>query len=218
MLIQQLSIQGHEDVKLKTAAMVEEISETLDPRIQRTRRLLQQALGKLLESKEFEKVSVQDIADAATINRATFYDHYADKFALLECLVGSRFQELLAERNVQFDGSCALALKAMVLAVCDYLVRMRGPNSQRQLDPHMERAIVAVVRGMLIEGLKRHVPERAVAPEMIAAAASWAIYGAAKEWVQTPGRCASDEIAGTMTLLVAPILGLADGPPADSTT
>jgi len=98
--------------------MVEGIGETLDPRIRRTRRLLQQGLGKLLESKEFEKISVQDIADAATVNRATFYDHYADKFALLECLVASRFQELLAERNVQFDGTCASALKAMVLAVC----------------------------------------------------------------------------------------------------
>jgi len=194
--------------------MVEGIGETLDPRIRRTRRLLQQGLGKLLESKEFEKISVQDIADAATVNRATFYDHYADKFALLECLVASRFRELLAERNVQFDGTCASALKAMVLAVCDSLVRMQGPNSQRQLDPHMERAIVAVVRAMLLDGLKRHVPERAVAPEMIAAAASWAIYGAAKEWVRTPGRCASDEIADTVTLLVAPILGLASGPGA----
>ncbi len=198
--------------------MVEGIRETLDPRIRRTRRLLQQALGKLLESKEFEKISVQDIADAATVNRATFYDHYADKFAILECLVASRFRELLAERDVQFDGTCASALKAMVLAVCDSLVRMQGPNSQRQLDPHMERAIVAVVRGMLLDGLKRHVPERAVAPEMIAAAASWAIYGAAKEWVQTPGRCASDEIADTVTLLVAPILALTGGPPARSTT
>jgi AcrR family transcriptional regulator len=197
--------------------MVEGIGETLDPRIRRTRRLLQQALGKLLESKEFEKISVQDIADAATVNRATFYDHYADKFALLECLVASRFQELLAERDVQFDGTCPSALKAMVLAVCDYLVRMQGPNSQRQLDPHMERAIVAVVRGMLLDGLKRHVPERAVAPEMIAAAASWAIYGAAKEWVRTPGRCASDEIADTVTLLVAPFFGVTGGPPARST-
>jgi AcrR family transcriptional regulator len=196
--------------------MVEGIGETLDPRIRRTRRLLQQALGKLLESKEFEKISVQDIADEATVNRATFYDHYADKFALLECLVASRFRELLAERDVQFDGTCASALKAMVLAVCDSLVRMQGPDSQRQLDPHMERAIIAVVRGMLLDGLKRHVPERAAAPETIAAAASWAIYGAAKEWVRTPGGCASGEIADTVTLLVAPILGLAGGPPARS--
>ena len=87
--------------------MAQGICESLDPRIRRTRQLLQQALGKLLETKEFDKISVQDIADAATVNRATFYDHYADKSALLECVVGSRFHELLAERDIRFDGSCA---------------------------------------------------------------------------------------------------------------
>src|SRR5580658_2553053 len=128
------------------------VCETLDPRIRRTRELLQQALDKLLESKEFEKISVQDIAEAATVNRATFYDHYNDKFALLECMVGGRFHELLANRGVQFDGSCASALKAIVLAVCDYLTQMQGPHGKREFEPHMESAIIQVVRRMLLEG------------------------------------------------------------------
>jgi len=86
---------------------VETSCEPTDPRVRRTRLLLVQALQKVLEKKEFEEVTVQDITDAATVNRATFYDHYKDKFALLECVVGSEFQELLAERGVQFDGGCA---------------------------------------------------------------------------------------------------------------
>ena len=95
--------------------MAEGTLETLDPRIRRTRHLMQQALANLLEKKEFEEISVQDIADAATINRATFYDHYPDKFSLLECMVGSRFHHLLAERNLQFDGTCHAALQAIVI-------------------------------------------------------------------------------------------------------
>jgi AcrR family transcriptional regulator len=67
------------------------------PVIRRTRQLLQQALEKLLETKDFDKISVQDIADAATVNRVTFYDHYTDKFALLECVVAGRFQNLLTD-------------------------------------------------------------------------------------------------------------------------
>src|ERR1700677_4733063 len=83
-----------------SAATLVEIPElmpekSVDPRILRTRKLLQQALAKLMEKKEFDAISVQDIAEQATINRATFYDHYPDKFALLECTVGSRFNELL---------------------------------------------------------------------------------------------------------------------------
>jgi AcrR family transcriptional regulator len=71
--------------------------------------------------KDFDKISVQDIADAATVNRVTFYDHYPDKFALLQCVVGNRFQELLSRRGVSFNGTCASALRAIILAVCDYL-------------------------------------------------------------------------------------------------
>jgi AcrR family transcriptional regulator len=193
--------------------MTEGTCEPLDPRIRRTRQLLQQALEKLLETKDFEEISVQDIADAATVNRATFYDHYSDKFALLECIVGSRFHELLAERHVQFEVTCQSALKAIVMAVCDYLTRMQGPNCKRQLEPHMESAIIKVVRRTLLDGLQRHPPENAIAPEMTAATASWAIYGAAKEWVQTPDRCASEEIANTVMMLVSPIFQLTQRQP-----
>jgi AcrR family transcriptional regulator len=182
--------------------------EVLDPRIRRTRQLLQDALAKLLKEKDFDKISVQDIAEAATVNRATFYDHYPDRFALLECMVGSRFHELLAERQVQFDGGCASALKSLILALCDYLAGMRGPDGKREMEPHMESAIIKVVRRMLLEGLKLHPPNNGIAPEMIAASASWAIYGAATEWAQTSDRCASEEMADVVTTLISPILHL----------
>ena len=198
--------------------MPQEICESLDPRIRRTRQLLQQALEKLLETKEFDKISVQDITDAATLNRATFYDHYADKFALLDCVVGSRFHELLKEREVRFDGTCGSALRAIVLAVCEYLARMQGPSCTRHLEPHMESAIISVVRRILLEGLRRHPPQNEAGPEMTAATASWAIYGAAREWAQTPDRKASAEIANTVVMLVSPILRLAGGQPQHSMT
>ena len=182
-------------------ALMETALETIDPRIRRTRQLLRQALEKLLETKDFDKISVQDIADAATVNRVTFYDHYADRFALLECVVGGGFQDLLEERGIRFDGACSSALRAIVLGVCDYLVRMR------RMEPHLESAIIAVIGRMILDGLRQHAPQTPVAPEMIAATMSWAIYGAARVWVRQPDHCSSDEIAGTIVTLVAPILG-----------
>jgi AcrR family transcriptional regulator len=186
--------------------------KSVDPRILRTRKLLQQALVKLMKVKEFDAVSVQDIAEAATINRATFYDHYTDKFALLECTVGSRFNDLLAERGVNFNGSCSSALKAIVLGVCDFVASAQLLCSDRpgQMEPHMESAIIAVVRRMLLEGLEKHPSIQSISPQMIATTASWAIYGAAKEWVQTPNRPPSSEIVDTVVTLISPVLALAD--------
>ena len=62
--------------------------------------LLQGALRDLMQTKNIDEISVQDITDAATVNRATFYDHYTDKFSLLEAMVASGFHMLLHERNV----------------------------------------------------------------------------------------------------------------------
>jgi AcrR family transcriptional regulator len=184
--------------------MAELCTETVDPRIRRTRLLLQQALGKLLETKEFDKISVQDIAEAATVNRATFYDHYTDKFALLECMVGTRFGDLLAARGVHFDGGCSSALRAMIQGVCDYLATAPGAECTRQL-PHMEAAVIAVVRNMLLHGLEQHPPAPGVSAEMLAATLSWAIYGAAKEWVRSPNRCSSEEVVDQVMSLVQPM-------------
>jgi AcrR family transcriptional regulator len=180
----------------------------IDPRIRRTRHLLQEALCKLLAKKDFDSISVQDIAAAATINRVTFYDHYPDKFALLECMVASRFQELLGERAVKFDGTCASALTGMVLALCDYLANSPGMDNDRNrlMEPHMESAIIAVLRRMILDGLQEN-PSQKSAPEMRATALSWAIYGAAQEWIRTPNRSPSEEIAGTVVTLVSPLLG-----------
>lgn len=55
----------------------------LDPRVVRTRQLLRTALIDLVPERGFAAISVQDIADRATLNRATFYLHYGDKTELL---------------------------------------------------------------------------------------------------------------------------------------
>ncbi len=180
--------------------------ETLDPRVRRTRQMLQDALDKLLINKDFDKISVQDIADAAALHRATFYDHYPDKFALLECTVGARFRELLAKRGVSFD-SCDGALRAIALGVCDYIASVPGAScgGQRQLEGHLESAVIAVVRRMILEGLKRHQAGGEFSAELVSSTVSWAIYGAAKEWVNTPARCPAEQIVYKIEKLVSPI-------------
>jgi len=184
-----------------------ETPQNLDPRIRRTRELLQQGLIHLLGTQEFEKISVQDIAEAATVNRATFYAHYPDKFALLECVVAGQFKALLTARNVIFDGTCASALHGIALGVCDFLAQTPHLACSRQphLEPHLEAAIVAVVSKMLLQGLQQH-PSAKATPELLAATVSGALVGAARQWLRSPNRPPSEQAAATITTLAAPIL------------
>ena len=102
---------------------IQSAADTTDPRILRSRRMLMDALAKLLTKNEFEHISVQEIADEATLNRATFYLHYHDKAALLQAMTESRFRELIDRRGIAFS-NCDGALRAIALGVCDYLTEI----------------------------------------------------------------------------------------------
>src|ERR1700676_2849550 len=188
--------------------MLHQDCERLDPRIRRTRHLLQDALKRLLEEKEFDKITIQDITEIATLNRATFYAHYPDKFALLEQLIRVSFLELLAERHVRFDGTCSSAFQAIILAVCDYLSEAQKSLSskQHQFEPFVEATVIDQVRLVLLEGFRRHPVDRRISEEMIAATASWTIYGAVKHWVNIPDRIPAEQFVLVVVALGQPVL------------
>jgi len=54
------------------------VKATLDRRVQRTRKILQDALIELILEKGFDKVTVQDVVERANVGRSTFYSHFKD--------------------------------------------------------------------------------------------------------------------------------------------
>src|ERR1035438_2142573 len=102
------------------AESLQSATETTDPRIVRSRRMLMESLARLLMKKDFEDISVQEIADEAALNRATFYLHYPDKNALLQAMTGVRFRDLIERRGLTFT-DCSGGLRGIALGVCDYL-------------------------------------------------------------------------------------------------
>jgi AcrR family transcriptional regulator len=169
-----------------------------------------------MQSKSFDEIAVQDITEAATVNRATFYDHYTDKYALLEAMVAGGFHMLLHERNVSYDGTCPSAVRALVLATCDYLTLTHaGTECQRQsaFEPLVEAAVTTAIRRVLMAGMPKSGSASVPPPEMIATTASWAIYGAVKEWFGTPGRLPAEEVIPLVMQLITPILSAASRDP-----
>jgi hypothetical protein len=69
---------------------------------------------------------------------------------------------------------------------------------------------------MILEGFERHQAELGSpsgitaspcdARRLRAAAVSWAIYGAAREWVSMPHRIASEQVAADVVALISPLL------------
>jgi AcrR family transcriptional regulator len=186
------------------AQLLQSETGTTDPRILRSRRMLMDALARLLMKKEFEDISVQEIADEATLNRATFYLHYPDKNALLQAMTGARFRDLIERRSISFT-DCNGALRAIALGVCDYLAETTGCPSQLARIP-IEGSIIPVVEGMFKEGLALHGIAPGVDAALLATTAAWAVFGAARRWLQTPDRIPAEEMAARIETMVSPVL------------
>ncbi|MCA0149509.1 MULTISPECIES: TetR-like C-terminal domain-containing protein [Rossellomorea] len=65
-----------------------------DPRILRTRQLLKDAFVQLLQEMDLEKLTVNRLTEAATINRVTFYLHYQDISDMLDKMADEMILEI----------------------------------------------------------------------------------------------------------------------------
>jgi AcrR family transcriptional regulator len=191
-------------LRLGMAGMLQSTNETTDPRILRSRRMLMEALARLMIKKEFEDISVQEIADEATLNRATFYLHYPDKNALLQAMTDARFRDLIERRAISFS-DCHGALRAIALGVCDYLAETTSCPAQLARAP-LEGSIIPVIEGMFQEGISRHGLAPGADASLLATTAAWAIFGAARRWFQTPDRIPAEEMAAKIETMVSPIM------------
>jgi len=154
------------------ATVLSERAGRVDPRVTRTRRLIRDALVSLLAEKSFESISVQDIAERATVNRATFYSHFTDKFALLDTIV----REDVAERLAQGDPLHARDARTMLLLVANNVFAFVGSHRtcriDRDFEPQFERAIEAQVTDFLLARFE-HCTAKLIASALVGAAMTW---------------------------------------------
>jgi len=180
----------------------------LDPRVKRTRQLLEQSFVELLIEKDFQSITVQDIAQRATINRATFYAHFDDKFALLAYVIRQSFQKIL-QGNLPPDSDFSLDnLKILILAVCNYLKQFNHQlckASDAQYEPLIEKELQSQIYHFVLRWvtqLQVDKPNLSTAPEVIASAISWTIFGAGLSWSRGDNKNSAEDISNHVLSLI----------------
>ena len=156
--------------------------EKLDPRVKRTRSLLEQAFMEVVTEKGFQAVSVQDITEKAGVNRATFYAHFPDKYALLDYTVRQGFRQELEKWMLNVCTFSMGNLRALILAVCEYVSVASShcnPPSQ-QFESVMETQVKIQIQELIEKWIDKLSTD--IDPKIAATAASWAIYGLAVQW------------------------------------
>jgi AcrR family transcriptional regulator len=166
------------------------LSEKNDPRVVRTRKLIQDAFLSLAGEKDFEAITVKDIADKATVNRVTFYAHYVDKYELLDNLLSETFASLVSERIKPDARLTEATLKELILIVCDYNDAINSQckriyrSASAFMDSKMQLKLQDVVKSLLMKNATCNVVD-IKRIEIYAIMISSSIYFATNHWYKS---------------------------------
>lgn len=176
-------------------------AQRIDPRTRRTRQLLMDAFGKLVAEKTFEEITVQDITERATVNRATFYAHFEDKYVLAQEALHEWVKNALA-KNLPPDAKFSPAnLQLLIQTLCEFLVNLHShcaTSNRKQFDSLLEEQVKQQIYDMLLRWLREIHPPRSANPaqmELQATMSSWAMYGAALRWSNGDRKQSAEQFA-----------------------
>ncbi|WP_141992558.1 TetR/AcrR family transcriptional regulator [Bacillus sp. B4EP4a] len=84
----------------------------VDRRILKSQEAIKKAFIELMSEKNFDQITIQDIADKANVGRRTIYSHYLDKYDLLDKLIEEHINELrkLCESSSELSFTDALLI------------------------------------------------------------------------------------------------------------
>lgn len=160
----------------------------VDPRVRRTRKLLEDAFRALLAEKSFGKITVGDITERATVNRATFYAHFEDKGHLAAMMLRGDLEAALFARLTPKTRLTAESLCEVAEAIFEFMARAHGacPKGSDEFAPRFVTTLQEAIEDFLRTWLE-HDPAglsafRGAPKEAIATGLSWSLYGAAFRW------------------------------------
>src|SRR5579859_8057832 len=177
-----------------------------DPRVKRTRQRLQEALVELLAEKSFDAITVQDIAARSTVNRATFYAHFADKYELFASFSREWFRQALRRRLGERACFSRSNLRLLILASMEALAEMDDHcRPTESMKPLVMSAVQEELSALLLDWLERASiasPRPTVPLETTAAGLSWAIFGTALDWSRMTERSPAEPTASRIAELL----------------
>lgn len=136
-------------------------TKRMDRRVRRTRNALAQALLALMQERDFESITIQDITDRADLNRATFYLHYGSKEELLTDSLEAMFDDLVQ----RFENTTAVtpiwqdttAVLAVFQHVADHAALYKVLLSDRG-QSHVIYRIIDYIADFGQQRVARHLP------------------------------------------------------------
>lgn len=167
--------------------------------------LLAESLKELTESRPLEKITIKEITDKAGVIRPTFYNHFQDKFELLEWII---IKELLEPMRplIQAD----MLNEAMILLFTNIekeknfysrAVKLEGPINFHSIAMKcVKEALLMIITERVAGKKSKHVW---LTPETLASYFAQSMCFAAEEWINTDMSVPPREMAEAYMYMVS---------------
>jgi len=189
---------------------------TADRRIQRTRRLLREALGSLIHEKAYDAISVREILERANIGRSTFYMHFHDKDELLV----SGIRDMLGSVPPTEPPSSAKRYERIVefsLPIFKHIGRHRragtakmGARGRAVIHEHLQRVIVERISAEVARAVcPRRKASEQLAPDLVVQYVATTFILVLNWWVENRNALTPEEVNDLFRRLIMPGLAAA---------
>lgn len=164
----------------------------------RTRNLLINALFTLLEQKPFSNIFVKDICEIALVPRATFYNHFEDKYDLLTYSLEQLEKKLEPASNREYSSNDYYF--ALLSNVADYCIKnkislkkINQLNTNNMFFNELQNHLASqLLNHIITSNKKKHLLR--VPPEVLAEYYAGAFLAMIKWWINDDRHWTKDEL------------------------
>jgi AcrR family transcriptional regulator len=182
----------------------------VDRRIKKNQTAIMNALMQLIAEKDFEKITINEIADRADVNRGTIYSHYSDKYDLLDKCIEAHLEHLI-ESCYFVDESEPFPSKISLLRTLEQieknapfymtLLQNKGIPSFRS---HLQEMMNKRIKEQIVEN---DLSQDELSKDIFVQFLSSAIVGVIEWWLTHTMPCSAEEITEQLWSLLG-LLGL----------
>lgn len=177
----------------------------VDPRIIRTKKLLVKAFQEVSREKKMSQITVKDITEHATVNRATFYAHFTDKYDILDYTLSETILKDLNNTLSVSDIINETVISNLFISIANYMVEVQDSckmNSETFCNQAHQR-INNELEDIFTIMLRNSYPEQDI--DVLVNSASFlasGLCGLARHWLDTSSLTAEAFIDKNLPFLI----------------
>ena len=180
-----------------------------DPRVFRTKKLIINGFIELLEEKEFRFITIKDVTDRASVNRATFYSHFSDKYNLMEEVIREGFNNTLSSRLMENNDITVELIKSVYVSLIDLQESLFEKYSCKFVSfiDIFDSVIREELYKLFYKLLEESYESSSEAINTASTLVSWSIYGAAVSCRKYKGTSVNCDVDSIVDYVVSGIKG-----------